>query len=354
MIFANARGGQTREGRNLPAPGRGKEAGGAVPEYNFTGASMTSKPRLVAFSLCLALAGLAVYPARGQERKTRELTHQLSVIAISIAVTVQDRGGRYITDLEEKDFAVYENGARRPITYFKHDFEAPVSLTILLDVSGSMAVGNKLEESKAMLRTLLTSLLAPRDEASLLIFADGEVEVAAGFATDRTAILAELDRVEAYGQTALNDAVAVSPEFAQKGRNEKRALLLITDGVENDSRTTPDQALEIARRVDIPIYVIGYKIPRSDEYLRKHKRAASLTPTGIIETLERFSLATGGKPFLLDEPGKLQAAAAEIRRELSHQYILGYTSYTSEGNEYRKITVETAKKKYRVRTRAGY
>ena len=282
------------------------------------------------------------------------MTHQLSVIAISIAVTVQDRGGRYITDLEEKDFTVYENGALRPITYFKHDFEAPVSLTILLDVSGSMAVGNKLEESKAMLRALLTSLLAPRDEASLLIFADGEVEVAAGFATDRSAILAEIDKVEAFGQTALNDAVAVSPEFAQKGKNEKRALLLITDGVENDSRTTPDQALEIARRVDIPIYVIGYKIPHSDEYLRKHKRAASLTPTGIIGILERFSLATGGKPFIIDEPGEMQAAAAEIRRELSHQYILGYTSYTGEGNEYRKITVETTRKRYRVRTRAGY
>jgi Ca-activated chloride channel family protein len=315
---------------------------------------MKNRSRPVVLSLFLALAGSAFSPGRSQEAKKRELTHQISVSAVSIAVTVQDRAGRYINDLAEKDFKVYENGSPCPITYFQHDFEAPVSLTVLLDVSGSMAVGNKLEESKTMLRSLLTSLLNPRDEASLLIFADGEVEVAAGFATDRGAILAELDNVEAYGQTALNDAVAVSPEFAQKGRNEKRALLLITDGVENDSRATPDQALAIARRVDIPIYIIGYKIPLSEEYLRKHKRAASLTPTSIIDTLERFSLATGGKPFMIDEPGAMMAAATEIRRELSHQYILGYTSYKSEGNEYRKITVETAQKKYRVRTRAGY
>lgn len=310
--------------------------------------------RLVAAFLIPALAGVAAAPAAGQEQKKKELTYQISVSAITIAVTVQERGGRYVDDLEEKDFSVFENGVRRPITYFRHDFEAPVSLTILLDVSGSMAVGNKLEESKAMLRALLTSLLAPRDEASLLIFADGEVEVAAGFSTDRTAILRELDRVQAYGQTALNDAVAVSPEYAQKGKNEKRALLLVTDGVENDSRTTSGQALDIARRVDIPIYVIGYKIPRSEEYLRKHKRAASLTPAGIVETLDRFSLATGGKPYFLDAPGALTAAAGEIRRELSHQYIVGYTSYQSPENEYRKITVEASKKKYRVRTRAGY
>ncbi len=315
---------------------------------------MKKRPGVILVFLVAALAGAAAPPAAGQDQKKKELTYQVSVTAVTIAVTVQDRGGRYVNDLAEKDFSVYENGVRRPITYFKHDFEAPVSLTVLLDVSGSMAVGNKLEESKTMLRTLLTSLLAPRDEASLLIFADGEVEVAAGFSTDRSAILAELDKVEAYGQTALNDAVAVSPEFAQKGKNEKRALLLVTDGVENDSRTTPEQALEIARRVDIPIYVIGYKIPRSEEYLRKHKRAASLTAAGIIDTLERFSLATGGKPFFLDEPGALTAAAAEIRRELSHQYILGYTSYKAPENEYRKITVETSNKKYRVRTRAGY
>jgi len=315
---------------------------------------MKTKAWLVLASSLLALVGPAAFLGRSQETKKKELTHQISVRAISIAVTVQDRGGRYINDLTRKDFTIYENGVPCPITYFQHDFEAPVSLTVLLDVSGSMAVGNKLEESKEVLRTLLTTLLRARDEASLLIFADGEVEVAAGFSTDRTAFLAELDKVEAYGQTALNDAVAVSPEFARKGTKEKRALLLVTDGVENDSRTTPELALEIARRVDIPIYVIGYKIPRSEEYLRRHKRAPTLTPTGIIDTLERFSLATGGKPFLIDEPGAMMAAVQEIRRELSHQYILGYTSYKSEGNEYRKITVETAKKKYRVRTRAGY
>lgn len=334
-----------RGGGGRVTPARSIISSGAIVRY---------RSRLFLLAFCLALAGGTAAPASGQDQKKKELAYQVSVTAVTIAVTVQERGGRYVNDLEAKDFSVFENGVRRPVTYFQHDFEAPVSLTILLDVSGSMAVGNKLEESKGMLRTLLGSLLRPADETSLLIFADGEVEVAAGFSQDRTAVLAELDRVEAYGQTALYDAVAVSPDFAQKGANEKRALLLITDGVENDSRVGPDQALEIARRVDIPIYVIGYKIPKSEAYLRKHKRAASLTPGGIVETLERFSLATGGKPFILDEPGALMAAAAEIRRELSHQYILGYTSYQAPENEYRKITVETVKKRHRVRTRAGY
>ena len=130
-------------------------------------------------------------------------------------------------------------------------------MTVLLDVSGSMALQDKLKESKEALKYLITYLVRPDDEVSMLIFADGEVEVAVNFTNNKDQILSVLEKTEAYGQTALNDAVAVSPEFANRGNNEKRALLLITDGIENDSQYSYDQAVEIARRVDIPIYTIG-------------------------------------------------------------------------------------------------
>ena len=302
------------------------------------------------FLMTLAVASL---PARPQEKKV-ELEHQISVSAISIAVTVQGKDGRYISDLTQDDFTVYENTARQTITYFKHDFEAPVSLTVLLDVSGSMGLQDKLRESKEALRYLLTGLLRPQDEASLLIFADGQVEVAAKFSTDKAGFLAELDHTEAYGQTALNDAVAVSPEFANRGKNEKRAILLITDGIENDSQATVDQAVEIARRVDVPIFTIGYKIPLNEDFLRKYKRTSALTLAGIVSSLDRFSQATGGRVFIAAQPPELTAALREIERELSHQYIIGYTSYKNVKNEYRKIRVEAANKKYKVRTREGY
>ncbi|MBN2409730.1 MAG: VWA domain-containing protein [Candidatus Aminicenantes bacterium] len=292
--------------------------------------------------------------AAGPQDKKAELQHQISVSAIAISVTVQDKNGKYINDLAQEDFTVYENGARQVITYFKHDFEAPVSLTVLLDVSGSMDLRDKFKESKDMLRYLLTILLTPRDEVSLLIFADGEVEVAAPFSTDKERFLSELDKMEAYGQTALNDAVAVSPEFANRGKNEKRAILLITDGIENDSRLTSDETIEIARRVDVPIFAVGYKVPLSEQYLKEYKRSSSLTSAGIVSALERFSQATGGKIFLVNRPSELAAAFREIKNELSHQYIIGYTSYKSLKNEYRKIRVVVPKKNYRVRTREGY
>jgi VWFA-related protein len=289
-----------------------------------------------------------------QETKNKKTSHTVAVSAISIAVTVQDKKGRYINDLTKEDFSIFENNEKRDLTYFNHDFKAPLSLTILLDVSGSMAIQDKLKESKESLKYLTTFLLNLDDEFSLLIFADGEVEVAMNFSNNKNYFLNVLEKTEAYGQTALNDAVTVTPEFANKGNNEKRAILLITDGIENDSQYSHYQAVEIARRVDIPIFTIGYKIPLSDQYLRKYKHSPSLTSSGIVYSLERFSRATGGKAFFINQAEELKTALREIKKELSHQYILGYTSYRNQENEYREIKVITSKKKYKVRTREGY
>jgi len=309
-------------------------------------------PRVLVLLLALLSGIVQLTFSQGQKKQTFE--HQISVRGISIAVTVQGGGGRYITDLKEEDFIVYENNIKQAVTYFKHDYAAPVSLTVLLDVSGSMGLQDKLLESKTALKRLLTEILSPQDEVSLLIFADGEVEVASKFATDKADFLAVLARTDAYGQTALNDAVAVSPEFANKGKNEKRALLLITDGIENDSQGSVDQALEIARRVDVPIFAVGYKIPLSEQFLNKYKRSQTLTSAGIISSLERFSRATGGKLFIANQPGELGSALGEIKRDLSHQYIIGYTSYKDPKSGYRKIRVITSNKRHKVRTREGY
>jgi VWFA-related protein len=314
------------------------------------------KNKFFKLTLLLALVTAAANPLTSQEpqKKPGDIRVDVTVTAISIAVTVQDKGGRYINNLEAKDFAVYENTDKRAITYFNHNFMSPLSLTVLLDVSGSMGVLNKLEEVKVGIRDMITKELRPNDEVSLLIFADGQVEVAAPFSTDRTAFLSTLEKLQPFGQTALNDAVAVSPEFANRGHNEKRALLLVTDGVENDSRVTPEEAVEIARRVDIPIYTIGYKIPLSDQLLKMLKRGKAVTSEGIVATLDRFSRATGGKAVFVNEPSEMYQAMRELKQEQSHQYLIGYTSYKDLSGAYRRIRVMVPGKSYKVRTREGY
>lgn len=315
----------------------------------------TFMPKMVIIiCLCVFLMNASSVFSQMQQTADNKIYHSVAVSAISLAVTVQGRKGRLINDLTEDDFTIYENDKKQNITYFSHDFGANLSLTILLDVSGSMVIQDKLAESKDALHYLLEHLLRPQDEVSLLIFADGEVEVARNFTTNKTDILTVLDGIDAYGQTALNDAVAVSPKFANRGKNEKRALLLITDGIENDSQYSPDQAVEISKRVDIPIYTIGYKIPLSEQYLKRYKRSPTLTSTGIVDSLEKFSEATGGKAFFINQAQELKDAFLDIKKELSHQYIIGYTSYRGDEKEFRRIEVVTSKKKYKVRAREGY
>ncbi len=301
----------------------------------------------------LALASFVLAQEKPQPIPQEKPAYSVTVNAITIAVTVQDKKGRYINHLKAEDFVVYENNERKTISYFQHDERAPLSLTVLLDVSGSMGLENKFKECRLALHTLAEKILSPADELALLVFADGEVEVAAGHSADRKVFLAALDQEEAYGKTALNDAVAVSPQYAVRAKNEKRALLLITDGIENDSQATAEQALEVARRVDVPIYVIGYKIPRSEEILAKHKRKSGLTTGSIVETLTLFAEATGGRAFFLDNLESLLATLYEIKKEQSHQYLIGYTSHR-EDDSYRRIRVSTVRANYRVRTRQGY
>lgn len=315
--------------------------------------------KIVVRSLCL-LASLVLLLAeagrprdKNQKIPQEKAAYSVTVNAITIAVTVQDKKGRYINNLEEKDFIVYENNEKKTINYFRHDQSAPLSLTVLLDVSGSMALENKFEECRRALQILAEKVLAPRDELALLVFADGQVEVAARHSIDRSAFLVALEREQAYGKTALNDAVAVAPQYAVRARNEKRALILITDGIENESQSSAEQALEIARRVDVPIYVIGYKIPRAQEVLTRHRRRTGLTAAGIVETLKMFAEATGGRAFFLDDMEGLLAAIYEIKKEQSHQYLIGYTSYKND-DKYRHIRVTTIRGNYRIRTRQGY
>jgi len=315
---------------------------------------MKNPPPPALFIFAAALLAAAAGQAWPQDKPQELHGSEVSVTSVTIAVTVQTKRGKFVNDLERDDFTITENGVKQVLTQFKHDFLAPSSLTILLDVSGSMALLDKMQESRDALRKFLTASLRPEDETALLIFADGDVEVASGYSTERANLLKVLEKTEAYGKTALNDAVAVSPEFARRGRHDKKALLLITDGVENDSQYSPAEAAETARKIDVPIYTIGYKIPLDERLLARHTKAAGMTATGIVESLAGFSRATGGKAFFPRTPEEMDKALDEVRREMGHQYILSYTSHADASVKYRRIKVVARDKSLVVRTREGY
>jgi VWFA-related protein len=267
---------------------------------------------------------------------------------ILVPVRVEDRRGRTVPGLQREDFKLREDYIPQSISYFAADSDTPISIAFMLDVSGSMALAGKLQAAQEAIRYFVESL-RPQDRFALICFADEQVAWVTEFTSDRERFLRRLEVQTGYGKTALHDAVAAAPALVEASQEGKKAIVLITDGVDNASRITLEQAVETARRASVPIYTIGF----------------SSLPQGLIptqqevktnfEVLRLFSEQTGGSLFAVHDPDELKEAAARIDEELRTQYLIGYqpTRKYFDGR-YRRIQLETRRERFIVRARDGY
>jgi Ca-activated chloride channel family protein len=271
-----------------------------------------------------------------------------TVRLVLLPVNVENRRGRRVRGLTRDDFRIWEDHVRQDIEYFSVEAQEPLAIAFLLDVSGSMRQLGKLDAAKEAIRYFVESL-RPRDRFGLVCFADEQVAWVTEFTSDRGRFLERLDVQEGYGQTALNDAVAETPRLVFNDDIEKKkAIVLITDGVDNVSRLSAEEAVGAAQRVNVPIYTIGFSsIPKS------------LLGTGEIaynlEVIRRFSAQTGGHLYVVRDPDELKEAAAKVEEELRYQYLIGYypTRKLWDGT-YRSVELETRNPRLVVRTRKGY
>src|SRR5262245_20403902 len=157
-----------------------------------------------------------------------------SVDLVMVPAVVEDRKGRPVLDLGPENFILMEEGSPQRIEYFARDLSQPVSIAFVLDVSGSMRMSGNDAAAKRAVRKFLASL-RPHDEVSLIAFADRQVSTLTEFSRDRTPFLKYLNAVKSYGQTALRDAVAATPEMVDRSHRGRKAIVLLTDGVDNYS-----------------------------------------------------------------------------------------------------------------------
>src|SRR5204862_4599629 len=189
-------------------------------------------------------------------------TFRSSIDVVSVSAVVRDRKGRFVENLERKDFIVAEAGQSRPILDFRAQADGPVKLAMLFDISGSMRVGIKAVDARQAARHVFGAL-KPGDEAALFSF-DTRLDRVSPFTSDLAALESGLDHVQSpYGQTSMYDAIAetakmVAAEGPGKGRVPQRsALVVLTDGVDTRSRLTSEQVSTIASTIDIPVYIIA-------------------------------------------------------------------------------------------------
>jgi Ca-activated chloride channel family protein len=282
----------------------------------------------------------------GEAEETPRLTSVEKVRLVLLPTSVTTRRGKPLRGLDRRDFRLYEDGLPREIDLFATEENTPIAIAFLLDVSGSMGLHDHLGEAKRAIRHIVETL-DEDDRVGLIGFADGRVDWITEFDRDRADFLERLDVQRAAGRTALYDALAASPHLVDAEIRGRKAIVLITDGVDNASTLSRLRATWMARRVAVPIYTLSF-VP-VQEKLRPYRVREAL------RVLERFSVETGGSLFPVHGTRDLDRAAEQIRNELRFQYVIGfYPTRDVWDGSFRVLRLETERSGLRVRTRRGY
>ena len=272
----------------------------------------------------------------------------VAVRLVLLPASVEDKKGRNVTGLTASDFVLTDERVPQKIKYFSVESDEPVAIAFVLDVSGSMRQSGKLDAAKEAIRFFVDQL-RPQDRFALICFADDQVAWVTEFTSDRQRFLERLIVQEGYGQTALNDAVAAIPKLVDESTNGRKAIVLITDGVDNASKLTVEQSVVTARKVEVPIFTVGFTtLPWED---RQRNKDLGFN----MAVLRMFADQTGGALFVVKDPDEMKEAVAKISTDLRHQYLIGYSpGLTQWDGRFRSVQLVAGNGRYVVRTRKGY
>jgi Ca-activated chloride channel homolog len=265
---------------------------------------------------------------------------------ITLTVTVTDTYGRYVSGLSKNAFSILDNKQPQDIAFFSDD-DSPVSVGVIFDVSGSMS-GDKVKRARdALSKFIQTS--HDSDEYFLIAF-NSRAQLLLDKTRDGNSVLNKLTFVETKSQTALYDACYLGVEKVQRGQHPKRALLLISDGQDNNSRYTFKELQKLLKESDVTLYAIGI-LSGSDA-----GSSLGMEGQGILDELAGVS---GGKAFFPRSAAEMDDIFEQIALELRHQYSIGYKpeSFVNDGKWHRvKISVKPPKGLPRlfVRAKEGY
>ena len=265
---------------------------------------------------------------------------------ITLTVTVTDTYGRYVSGLSQKAFAVFDDKLPQEITHFSDD-DSPVSVGVIFDVSGSMS-GDKIKRARdALSKFIQTSHNS--DEYFLIAF-NSRAQLLLDKTRNGDSVLDKLTFVQTKNQTALYDACYLGVEKVQRGAHPKRALLLISDGQDNNSRYTFNEVRRLLKESDVVLYSIGI-LSGGDA-----GSAMGMEGQGILDELSGVS---GGKAFFPRSAAEMDDIFEQIALELRHQYSIGYKpkNFTNDGKWHKvkvKVTPPRGLPRLFVRSKEGY
>lgn len=263
--------------------------------------------RLLAATSLPLIAQQARNP-HGPPRDSSEPTIRVTADFVLVPVTVTENSGKPVLGLDKRDFALTDEKALQDIVSFSHE-NASVSIGIVFDLSGSMT--NKIAKARSAVREFLR-YIEVQDEVFLVTFSD-RAQQRTEFASDDTAVLNELLFAQPNGSTALFDAVAIAVRAMRKARNDRRVLLVVSDGEDNHSRFSERELRRVVEETEILIHALGI-----------HDRGPGMRDTGGPQILADLAKMTGGEHHMVGDAGELPGLAAKMGLSLHDRYLLGY------------------------------
>jgi VWFA-related protein len=269
-----------------------------------------------------------------------------SIAVVPITALVRDSQNRIVPDLARDDFQVLERGRQRPIVDFKASSDAPVSVAFLFDTSGSMDVAANFAKGQAFVEQFAEQLRTSSDEAALFTFHKA-LRQEVGFTSDRDRIRRALRNVRPWGLTSLYDAVAETAKRLTDRPAARRAVVVISDGVDTSSTLSSGQVSALASGIDVPVYVVAVTSPLDDP-----TSALSLQPGGAPEGLAELAQRTGGELLYVSGADRTALGTQALLAMMRQQYILAIESSPVAG--WYAIEVRTRRQGLTVNARSGY
>jgi Ca-activated chloride channel family protein len=268
----------------------------------------------------------------------------LDVTRVGMLFTVTDKKGRFITNLDRGDFEIFEGKKPQTIAEFTSESDLPLRLAILIDTSNSIRDRFRFEQEAAI--QFINSVIRPMQDRAMIVSFDNSAELASDLTEDPIKLAKTIRDLRPGGGTSLYDAIyyACRDKLSQDQPRHKfrRAIILVSDGDDNQSRVTRDQALEMAQKADAVIYAISTNISR--------------TESDGDKVLKYFTAETGGQAFFPFKVEDLEQSFENIANELRHQYNIFYRPEPLKTDGlYHEVSLRVkGRKDVVVRARKGY
>jgi Ca-activated chloride channel family protein len=295
------------------------------------------------------VAGLLVTGGAGQEPSGQsQPTFRGALDVVTIQASVRDPRGRIVSGLTVDDFEIRDNGQLRPILSLRSDRQSPLSVALLVDMSGSMAIVPKIAMARQAYDSILAQLHQDRDEVALFTF-DATLHERRDFTRDVASLRDALEEFAPFGTTSLYDATGAAARRLASRSATHKAIIVLTDGIDTSSSLNAREVSGLASSVDVPVFVIA-TVPSIDEraLLEASERAAPSDGADLRDLADW----TGGQLLFASTFVETVMAASTLIDELRQQYVLAIEA--AEGRDWRRLDVRVRRPSAVVRARSGY